>query len=231
MCGICGMVGKSDRNLLQAMCDVLVHRGPDGEGQYLEDQVAIGMRRLAVIDLETGDQPMTNEDQSLRIVYNGEIYNYRELRDTLEKKKYLFKTQSDTEVILHAYKEYGPECLHQFNGMFAFAIWDKRKQELFMARDRVGIKPLYYWDNGSYLLFGSEIKAILQDRIFERRVNKTALFNNLHRLFVPGTSTMFEGIRRLEPGHYAFYRKGRLEIRKYWDFSFKSQRKCLYWSI
>jgi len=222
MCGICGMVGKSDKILLQAMCDVLVHRGPDGEGQYLEDQVAIGMRRLAVIDLETGDQPMTNEDQSLRIVYNGEIYNYRELRDTLEKKKYLFKTQSDTEVILHAYKEYGPECLHQFNGMFAFAIWDKRKQELFMARDRVGIKPLYYWDNGGYLLFGSEIKAILQDRTFERRVNKTALFNNLHRLFVPGTSTMFEGIRRLEPGHYAFYRKGRLEIRKYWDFSFKS---------
>lgn len=216
------MVGKSDEGLLQAMCDVLIHRGPDGEGKYVEDQVAIGMRRLEVIDLETGDQPMTNEDQSLWIVHNGEIYNYRELRHTLKNKGYLFKTQSDTEVILHAYEEYGPECLHQFNGMFAFAIWDNRKKKLFMARDRMGIKPFYYWDNGHYLLFGSEIKAILQDRTFERRVNKTALFNNLHRLFVPGTDTMFDGIKRLAPGHYAFYRNGRLDIHKYWDFSFKT---------
>ena len=216
------MVGKSDEGLLQAMCNVLEHRGPDGEGQYVEDQVAIGMRRLAVIDLETGDQPMTNENQSLWIVHNGEIYNYRELRNTLENKGYLFKTQSDTEVILHAYEEYGPECLHQFNGMFAFAIWDNRKKKLFMARDRLGIKPFYYWNNGHYLLFGSEIKAILQDRNFDRQINKTALFNNLHRLFVPGTDTMFDGIKRLAPGHYAFYRKGRLEIRKYWDFSFKT---------
>jgi len=225
MCGICGMVGKSDEGLLQAMCDVLEHRGPDGEGKYVDKMVAMGMRRLAVIDLETGDQPMTNEDQSLWVIFNGEIYNFRELRHILFKKGHRFQTQSDTEVILLAYEEFGPQCLRYFNGMFAIAIWDTKKQELFLARDRVGIKPLYYWDNGRYLLFGSEIKAILQDKNFERKVNNTALFNNLHRLFIPGTDTIFEGVKRFPPGYYAFYRKGKFELHQYWDFFSTPQLK------
>lgn len=220
MCGICGMVGKSDKTLIKAMCNVLVHRGPDGEGEYIDENVAIGIRRLAVIDLETGDQPISNEDKTLWIVHNGEIYNFIELRDMLEKRGHEFQTQSDTEVIIHAYEEFGASCPQHFNGMFAFAIWDTQKRELFMARDRVGIKPFYYWDNGCYLLFGSEIKAILQDKNFDRQINKTALYNQMHRLFVPGSDTMFVGIKRLAPGHYAYYRKGRLEIHKYWDFSF-----------
>jgi len=209
------------------MCDSLIHRGPDGEGQYVDEHVALGMRRLAIIDLVTGDQPISNEDGSLWIVFNGEIYNYRELGERLKEKGHRFKTQSDTEVILHAYEEYGSDCLKHLNGMFAFAIWDKQRQELFLARDRVGIKPLYYWEGPGYLLFGSEIKAILQDTRFVRQINITALYNYLSRLFVPGDDTMFVGIKRLPPGHFLKYKNGKLKIERYWypDFSQK-----LHWA-
>lgn len=227
MCGICGQVGLSDRKLIQTMCDSLIHRGPDGEGQYVDGNVAIGMRRLAIIDLVTGDQPISNEDGSLWIVFNGEIYNYRELGERLKEKGHTFKTKSDTEVILHAYEEYGVGCLKYLNGMFAFAIWDVRKRELFLVRDRVGIKPLYYWEGPGYLLFGSEIKAILQDPRFKRQINFTALYNYLSRLFVPGDDTMFQGIKLLPPGHFLKYKNGVLRIERYWqpDFSHK-----VYWT-
>lgn len=220
MCGICGQVGISDRMLLQAMCDSLIHRGPDGEGAYVDEYVAIGMRRLAIIDLVTGDQPMSNEDGSLWIVFNGEIYNYKEIGGRLKEKGHRFKTKSDTEVILHAYEEYGSDCLKHLNGMFAFAIWDKLRRELFLARDRVGIKPLFYWEGPGYLLFGSEIKAILQDARFERQINFTALYNYLSRFFVPGDDTIFQGIKRLRPGHFLKYKNGILRIERYWKPDF-----------
>ncbi len=223
MCGICGMVDKSDKPLLQAMCDSLVHRGPDAEGTYLDDNAAIGVRRLSIIDLKTGDQPISNEDSTLWIVYNGEIYNYRELRELLRKKGHVFKTASDTEVVLHAYEEYGDDCVRHFNGDFSFAIWDSRRQELFAARDRVGVKPFYYWDNGRYFLFGSEIKAILQDPSFERKVNVLALYNYLSRLSVWGGDSIFQGIRRLEPAHTLRYKDGKLTKRKYWEPDFSSR--------
>ncbi len=226
MCGICGMVGKSDKVLLQAMCDVLRHRGPDGEGQYVDEHAAIGARRLAIIDLATGDQPIGNEDGSLWIVFNGEIYNFPELRDTLQKKGHRFRTQSDTEVIVHAYEEYGTDCLRHFNGMFAFAIWDKGKQDLFLARDRVGEKPLYYWEKDHYLVFASEIKAILQDPAFERRIDLATLYNYLGRLYIPGEKSIFMGIRRLPPAHFMHYRDGVIRLERYWqiDFSHKLRR-------
>lgn len=220
MCGICGMIGRSNKELLKEMCEVLAHRGPDDEGMYIDHNAAIGIRRLSIIDLETGHQPIHNEDESLWIVFNGEIYNYRDLRVELEKKGHHFYTKSDTEVIFHSYEEYGDKCVMHFNGMFAFAIWDSKKKELFMARDRVGIKPLFYWQNSHYLLFGSEIKAILQDRNFQREINFTALYNYLSRLFVPGNDTIFKGIKRLPPGYFLKYKDGQLKMERYWQIDF-----------
>lgn len=216
------MVGKSDRELLQAMCDSLVHRGPDDEGMYLDTYAAIGVRRLSIIDLETGHQPIPNENETMWVVNNGEIYNYKDIRSVLEKKGYKFRTNSDTEVIIHAYEEYGDDCVQQFNGDFAFAIWDVERKELFAARDRIGVKPFYYWQQGSVFLFGSEIKAILQDRSFNRRVNVSALYNYLSRLSVWGIDSIFEGIKRLPPGHTLRFKDGQLSIKRYWDFDFSN---------
>ena len=220
MCGICGMVGISDRELLEDMCDSLVHRGPDDQGMYIDRDIAMGVRRLSIIDLAGGHQPISNEDNSLWIVFNGEIYNFEEIRAGLEKRGHRFKTKSDTEVIVHSYEEYGDDCVQHFNGMFAFAIWDQKRKELFIARDRVGIKPFFYWKNVNYLLFGSEIKTILQDRRFERRINFTALYNYLSRLFVAGSDTIFKGIKRLEPGHILKYKNGEIRTERYWEIDF-----------
>jgi len=214
------MIGKSDRNLLKAMCDSLVHRGPDDEGMYLDTYAAIGVRRLSVIDLETGHQPMPNENETMWVVSNGEIYNYKDIRLVLEKKGHKFSTNSDTEVIIHAYEEYSDDCVKHFNGDFGFAIWDVERRELFAARDRVGVKPFYYYQCGNVLFFGSEIKAILQNRNFERRVNITALYNYLSRLSVWGNDSIFEGIKRLPPAHILRFKNGELKIRRYWDFDF-----------
>ncbi|MGR3173288.1 MAG: asparagine synthase (glutamine-hydrolyzing) [Candidatus Scalindua sp.] len=223
MCGICGMVGKSDADLIEAMCNSLLHRGPDDKGVFIDANVAIGSRRLSIIDLETGHQPLSNEKGNLWITYNGMIYNYVELRKILREKGHRFKTSSDTEVIIHAYEEYGERCVNHLNGDFAFAIWDVERQELFAARDRVGVKPFYYWHNGNTLLFASEIKAILQDRSFQRMVNFSALYRYLSRLSVWGEETIFEGIRRLSPAHSLRFKDGRLTKQCYWkpDFSKK----------
>ena len=156
------------------MCDKIIHRGPDEEGYYVADNVSLGMRRLSIIDLSTGSQPIFNEDESIVVVFNGEIYNFKELREDLERKGHYFSTNSDTEVIVHAYEEYGYECLGRFNGMFAIALWDTNRKELFLARDRIGIKPLYYTMIDESVVFASEIKSILEYEEIKREVNYLA---------------------------------------------------------
>ncbi len=221
MCGIAGVYGISDKSLLKRMCDVIVHRGPDDSGYYVDDTVSIGMRRLSIIDLAGGKQPIVNEDGSIVVVFNGEIYNFRELRYDLEIKGHRFTTDSDTEVIVHAYEEYGYDCLDRFNGMFAIALWDMDRKELFLARDRVGIKPLYYAVIGNVLVFGSEIKSILEYGI-KREVDVQAVADYFVLRYVPAPRTMFRGIRKLEPGCYMVVNKNSVERMKYWNLEFKT---------
>lgn len=226
------------------MCNILAHRGPDDEGmvfirgdKYLEVknhneipghendfEIGLGHRRLSIIDLsETGHQPMCNEDASVWIVFNGEIYNFQEIKERLEKKGHLFKSKSDTEVILHSYEEWGVECLSHFCGMFAFAIWDSRLQQLFMARDRLGEKPLVYFRQNGHFAFASEIKALLQVPDVERKVNDTAIHHYLTYQYVPSPDTIFEGMQKLPPAHYLLYdRDGNLKIERYWKLHFNS---------
>jgi asparagine synthase (glutamine-hydrolysing) len=203
------------------MCDVIEHRGPDDSGYYVDDTISIGMRRLSIIDLAGGKQPIVNEDGSIVVVFNGEIYNFRELRYDLEIKGHRFTTDSDTEVIVHAYEEYGSDCLDRFNGMFAIALWDMDRKELFLARDRVGIKPLYYAVIGNVLVFGSEIKSILEYGI-KREVDVQAVADYFVLRYVPAPRTMFKGIRKLEPGCYMVVNKNSVERMKYWNLEFKT---------
>ncbi len=221
MCGIFGIVGRQDPELLKKMDEVLIHRGPDSSGSLNMDGISMGIRRLSIIDLEKGDQPIHNEDKSLWVVQNGEIYNYLELKKELMSRGHRFYTDSDTEVIVHAYEEYGEDCVKHFNGMFAFVIWDNRKKKLFGARDRAGIKPFYYMLDGQNVLFASEIKALLQVKSFQRKIDETSLYNYMSRLFVSGERTIFKGIRRLNPGHSFIFEKGRLKIKQYWDINLK----------
>jgi asparagine synthase (glutamine-hydrolysing) len=227
MCGICGKLNFDrqqpvDPEGIQRMMDLIVHRGPDGEGKYVSGHVGLGHRRLGIIDLQTGDQPMSNEDGTVWAVYNGEIYNFSDLRTELEAHGHEFKSSSDTEVIVHLYEELGENCVTHFRGMFAFAIWDERKQVLLLARDRVGIKPLYYMNTGKSLLFGSEMKSILTDPSVERRVNLKAIDRFLTYYYLPGEETLLEGICKLEPGHYLKVMGGKVEKRQYWDLQFPS---------
>lgn len=204
------------------MTEVIAHRGPDQHGHYEDEHVALGHRRLSIIDLsDDGRQPMCNEDGSVQIVFNGEIYNYLDLKPELERRGHRFKSRSDTEVIIHAYEEYGLEAVHKLRGMFAFAIWDARKKLLWLARDRIGIKPLYYHVNGPRLVFGSEIKAILQDSAVPRRLHRQALYDYLGFEFVPAPETLFEGINKVPAGHQLVWRDGETKLSQYWDLSFK----------
>jgi len=221
MCGICGVVNfvrnePVDRDVLAGMTATLGHRGPDDEGLYLDGHTGLGHRRLSIIDLETGRQPIPNEDQTIWIVYNGEIYNSPELRIDLKKAGHVFGTRSDTEVIIHAYEQYGRDCVNRLNGMFAFALWDSNRRRLFMARDRVGIKPLYYAEVNGALIFGSELKAILAHPSVERRIDLIALNQYLTFEYVPTPRTIFQGISKLPPGHTLTLEKGRTTIDKYW---------------
>lgn len=230
MCGICGEVSlERDRpvnpHLLAAMTGTLRHRGPDDEGLYVEGRVGLGHRRLSIIDLSTGRQPMHNEDKTVWIVYNGEIYNSPDLRIELEKLGHRFATRSDTEVIIHAYEEYGAKCVDRLNGMFAFAIWDGVKERLFVARDRAGIKPLYYTQTGESFLFGSELKAILSHPAIERRIDLAALNQYLAFEYVPTPRTIFEGIKKLPPGHTLVLEQGRITIDQYWDACLERSEK------
>ena len=225
MCGICGKLNFNESNtvdpsLIKAMLAVIQHRGPDDEGDYVKKNVGLGHRRLSIIDLSSGHQPMANEDDSVWIVFNGEIYNYRELGDDLKAKGHVFKTRSDTEVIIHLYEEYGEACVEKLRGMFAFALWDEKRKELFIARDRVGIKPLYYTKTDDSLIFGSEIKSILEDSSVKREVDLGMIDRFLSFYFLPGDRTLFDGIYKLLPGHYMVCRGGEVTIKQYWDLHF-----------
>ncbi|MFX0198548.1 MAG: asparagine synthase (glutamine-hydrolyzing), partial [Candidatus Hodarchaeota archaeon] len=210
MCGIVGILdldtGKVENSLLKAMTDVLRHRGPDGEGFHINGQIGLGHRRLTVIDLETGKQPMSNEDKTIWITYNGEIYNFQEIRKDLEKKGHQFKTRSDTEVILHAYEEYEHGCLRLFRGMFAFGLWDSRKKQLLVARDRIGKKPVYYYFNGRKFIFASEIKAILQDRSVKKEIDWDAFVDYFVYHYIPFPKSIFKNIYKVSPAHFLIVR-------------------------
>ncbi|MGA2071871.1 MAG: asparagine synthase (glutamine-hydrolyzing) [Terriglobia bacterium] len=225
MCGICGKLNFEQNSsvspaLVREMLDTIRHRGPDDEGVYSAGQVGLGHRRLSIIDLNTGHQPLSNEDGTVWIVFNGEIYNYQELRPWLLNKGHRFATQTDTEVIVHLYEELGPECLQKLRGMFAFAIWDEKSKTLFLARDRVGIKPLYYCLTERSLVFASEIKAILADPNVDRAISPQIIDRFLTFYYLPGEETLFKGISKLAPGSYLVVKNGRAEIRQYWDLSF-----------
>ena len=200
---------------LKNMRDTISYRGPDDAGVYINKNIGLGVRRLSIIDLPGGAQPILNEDDSMCVVYNGELYNYLKLREDLIARGHVFRTRSDTEVILHAYEEFGKDCLERFRGMFAFAIWDNKKNELFIARDRLGVKPLYYAETSDSLLFGSEIKVILQQ--IRPEFNKSVLPEYLANRFVAGEETFFKGIKKLLPGHYLTYSDDACNIVEYWD--------------
>ncbi|MCB9648915.1 MAG: asparagine synthase (glutamine-hydrolyzing) [Deltaproteobacteria bacterium] len=216
MCGICGYVGLDDRELAEAMTSAITHRGPDDAGIFHGPGVALGHRRLSVIDLAGGHQPVFSGDERYALVYNGEIYNYRELRLELESAGVSFTTASDTEVLLQLLVRYGEGALNKLNGMFAFAFWDKRSRRLLLARDRVGIKPLYYLHQGSRLLFSSETKSILQYRGADLTVNNTGVHDYLALRYVPGSTTLFNEIHRLPAAHYAVFENERFSLHRYW---------------
>ena len=227
MCGIAGffqsdavMASSESQQLAKRMCDVITHRGPDDAGYYVEGGVAIGMRRLSIIDIASGHQPISNEDGSVWIVFNGEIYNFAELRADLIARGHQFKTHSDTETIVHLYEEEGERCVERLRGMFGFAIWDRRENKLFLARDRAGKKPLHYTMVGDTLVFGSEIKSLLQFPGVERRTNAEAISDYLSFGYVPDPQTAFRGIHKLPPGHTMTFRDGRATTRQYWNFQF-----------
>jgi asparagine synthase (glutamine-hydrolysing) len=224
MCGICGVIGKQDKELIARMCETMLHRGPDSNGIFAQENIGIGIRRLKIIDLATGDQPMHNEDKSLWIVFNGEIYNFKELRTDLLKKGHKFYTNSDTEVILHLYEEYKDDCVQYLRGMFAFAIWDANEKRLFLARDRIGIKPLYYSFTNGRLIFASQLNTILVDKTVPRTINSQALNYFLTFLYIPAPFSIFKEIKKLPAAHTLTLKNGNLEIKRYWRLNFQQDK-------
>ena len=222
MCGFCGFTGnvENKEQVIENMMNKIIYRGPDSAGTLVDDDVALGFRRLSIIDLADGAQPIYNEDGTKVIVFNGEIYNYQGIRDDLIKKGHIFKTKTDTEVILHGYEEYGPDVLNKFRGMFGIAIWDLVSKELFIARDFFGIKPMYYTQIGNDLVFGSEIKCILTHPNVKKELNIHALQNYLSFQYGVPNETFFENIYCLQPGHYLKFKDGKLEITRYWKPEF-----------
>jgi asparagine synthase (glutamine-hydrolysing) len=225
MCGIAGLLSLGDKPVseeeVQAMCDAIVHRGPDDAGYYVRDRIAMGMRRLSIIDLSTGHQPVHNEDQTVWVVFNGEIYNFKPLRASLERQGHRFYTGTDTEVIVHLYEQYGERCVEKLRGMFAFAVWDDRRKTLLLARDRIGVKPLFYTVADGRLAFGSELKTILQLPEVERRLNLASVNHLFSALCTPSSESIVEGVHKLKPGHIliASARDG-VRTREYWDVVF-----------
>lgn len=202
------------------MAQVLSHRGPDQEGFYSDEHISLGHKRLSIVDLsERGRQPLSNEDKTIQLICNGEIYNHLELRENLEKKGHKFYSNSDNEVIIHAYEEYGEDFVKRLRGMFAFAIWDAKEKKLILVRDRIGIKPLYYIKDGERLLFASEIKSILEDRSIRREIDYQAYYSYLAFQATLGTDTMFKNIKKLAPGHILIYQNKKIALRKYWDLT------------
>lgn len=225
MCGICGIVRKGDnKDIIKKMNDRIMHRGPDGEGYYIDGDIAFGHRRLSIIDLSTGDQPIYNEDNSVVTVYNGEIYNYVELRSELESLGHEFKTKSDTEVLVHGYEEWHTDLPKHLRGMFAFAIHDKKRNEIFLARDNFGIKPLYYAKMNDSFMFASEIKSFLDVPDFKKEFNEEILETYLEFSFVPTNETFFKGVYRLDAGCSLLYKDEDIKINKYFKLDFKEDK-------
>ncbi len=223
MCGFVGFTNRiNDSNrVLGEMMNKIIHRGPDSEGRYIDEGIALGFRRLSIIDItDSGDQPIFNEDKSKVLLFNGEIYNYRSIREELLKKGHVFTTNTDSEVLLHGYEEYGEKLLTKLRGMFAFVIWDKNTKELFGARDFFGIKPFYYARMGDTFLFGSEIKAFLPHPDFKKELNTAALENYLTFQYSPTEETFFSNVFKLLPAHFFRFKDGRMEIKRYWDIHF-----------
>jgi asparagine synthase (glutamine-hydrolysing) len=238
MCGIAGLIGidkgyVADANEVHRMCQTLVHRGPDDEGIFADGPAGLGMRRLSIIDLATGRQPIHNEKRDIWVVFNGEIYNFPALRRRLEERGHRFYTNTDTEVIVHAYEEYGSDCVQELHGMFAFAIWDQTRQRLLLARDRFGKKPLYYSFSGGRLLFASEIKAILAVAPELATIDPEGVLSYFYFGYIPDPLTAFTQIRKLSPGHLLEFSSGQIRIRKYWElpahgvYEPQSEEECL----
>ncbi len=221
MCGIAGVVSSDGRPgdgpAVLAMCARMVHRGPDDDGLFTATDIALGARRLSIIDVAGGHQPLGNEDGSVQVVLNGELYNFPELREQLVGHGHRFKSRSDTEVLAHAYEEWGDDLVERLNGMFAFAIWDGPRRRLLLSRDRMGIKPLYYAELDGRLVFASELKAMLACPEVERKLDLTALRDYLVFEYVPTPNTILPRVHRLRPGHLAVYERGRFKERRYWD--------------
>jgi asparagine synthase (glutamine-hydrolysing) len=222
MCGITGLIvegalAPDDRGRVIAMRDVIRHRGPDDAGLYLDERAALGHRRLSIVDLAAGHQPLANEDESIWIVFNGEIYNHADLRPVLEAAGHRYRTRSDTETIVHAYEQWGDGCVERLRGMFAFALWDAHRRRLLLARDRLGVKPLYWSRVGDRLLFGSEIKSLLASGLIVPRARESALPELLGTRYLSGEETRFDGIHRLMPGHTLVFENGEVRVRQYWE--------------
>lgn len=228
MCGICGVFSRTShigQQELTDMTDRIVRRGPDDSGYYLDDIAAMGMRRLSIQDVEGGKQPIFSECENYVVVFNGEIYNFKALTRSLEKKGYNFKTHTDTEVLIHLYSEYGLDMLEQLQGMFGFSIWDKKLKRAFIARDRLGIKPIFYFADNDKLIYGSELKSVLAYPGLAKKVNYQAIDAFLKYTFIPAPLTAYKNIHKLLPGHYMLWQDGDLEICKYWDVSFGFQEE------
>ncbi|MBS4192656.1 asparagine synthase (glutamine-hydrolyzing) [Bacillus sp. FJAT-49705] len=234
MCGFVGFAHSNSeidkKNTINEMMDTIIHRGPDSGESYTDENVAFGFRRLSIIDLsEEAGQPMFNEDKSCVLIFNGEIYNYQELKKDLLEKGHIFKTDTDSEVLIHGYEEYGTDLLQKLRGMFAFAIWDTKKETMLLARDFFGIKPLYYTQNtaDNSFIFGSEIKSFLKNPAFKKELNKDALMPYLTFQYSVLDETFFKGVYKLKPGHYMIYQKGKMEIKQYWNVNFDENENSL----
>ena len=227
MCGIVGFIDKekNKKKIIKNMADKIAHRGPDAEGFYVDNDIALGHRRLSIIDLSNGKQPMYNEDESLVVVFNGEIYNYPELKTELKKNKHKFATKSDTEVLLHGYEEWGKDLPKKLRGMFAFAIWDKNTKTLFCARDNFGIKPLYFYQNDEVFMFASEIKSFLEHPKFKKELNKEILASYLSFSFTPTNETFFKNVYRLEPGYSLTIKDGEIKKDRFYKIEFNEKKE------
>ncbi len=223
MCGIAGATGSGQDDLVRRMTAALVHRGPDDEGQYSDDQISLGFRRLSIVDVEGGHQPIASESGELILVCNGEIYNSPDLRAQLRRDGYRFKTNSDVEIILPLYEKYGVDCVRRLEGMFAFALWDKRRHHLMLARDHMGQKPLYYYHDGAKLLFASEVQALLASGIINRELDIDALWHYVSLRFMPDRHSLIRGIKKLPAATYLTFRDGQIETNRYWELDFRNK--------
>lgn len=230
MCGFVGYISKdkNKKKQIKLMADIIKHRGPDDEGYFVDDKIALGFRRLSIIDLDGGTQPIYNEDKTKVIVFNGEIYNYKELREDLLKKGHKMKSNADTEVLIHGYEEYGEKILNKLRGMFAFAIYDTVSKELFIARDFYGIKPLYYYKSNEIFMFGSEIKSFMGHPKFKKELNEKILEYYLTFQYSPTSETFFKNVFKLMPGHFLKYKDGKITIKKYYELKFEEDNTKSY---